>query len=589
MVRARGSGWGGNLDVKSRETERGRAMRLLPGIASLRSYRREWLTRDAIAGLVLAAFLVPVGMGYAEASGLPAITGLYATIVPLLVYAIVGPSRILVLGPDSSLAPIIAVTVVPLAAGDPEKAIALAGTTALVTGALLMLAGLLHLGYLTDLLSLPIRYGYLNGIALTVIVSQLPKVFGFSTDAEGLIEEVGAFVRGVADGRTVPAALAIGVVSILVVVAGRRAAPRVPWVLVAVVLGTVAVSVFDLSDVDVVGALPRGLPSFDIPTVPVDDLTTIAAAAVSIALVAFADTSVLSRTYAARLGDDVDPNREMIALGAANLATGVFQGFPISSSSSRTPVAESAGAKTQLTGVVGAVAIALMLLFAPALLQNLPQATLGGIVIVAATSLVEIPAVRRLFRMRSAEFWVSIACFLGVALLGVITGIFLAIAIGVAQFLHRAWHPYDAVLGRVEGLKGYHDITRHPEGLQVPGLVLYRWDAPLFFANAARFHERALRHVRRAGPGCRWVVVAAEPITDVDATAASELRELLDDLDARHVRFAFAELKGPVWDQLEVYGIAERIGERYRFPTLGTAVKAYVEETGTPWVDPNPD
>jgi high affinity sulfate transporter 1 len=562
----------------------------VPGLAVLRSYERAWLRYDLIAGLVLAAFLVPVGMGYAEASGLPAITGLYATIVPLLAYAILGPSRILVLGPDSSLAPIIAVTVVALAAGDPEQALALAGMTALMTGALLVLAGLLRLGYLTDLLSLPIRYGYLNGIALTVIVSQLPKVFGFSTDAEGLLDEASAFVRGVVDGETVVASLAIGLASIVVVVAGKRVAPVVPWVLVAVVGGSLAVTIFGLhGDVEVVGALPRGLPSFDLPSVPADDLPRLAAAAVSIALVAFADTSVLSRTYAARLGDDVDPNREMIALGAANLATGLFQGFPISSSSSRTPVAESAGSKTQLTGVVGAAAITLMLLFAPAALRNLPQATLGAIVMVAATSLVEIPKVRRLFRVRPSEFWVSIACFLGVALLGVIPGIFLAIGIGVAQFVHRAWIPYDAVLGRVEGLKGYHDVTRHPEGLRIPGLILYRWDAPLFFANAARFRERVFRHVRRAGPDVKWVVVAGEPITDVDATAARALSDLLDDLDARGVRFAFAELKGPVWDQLVTYGLAARIEERYRFPTLGTAVKAYVEETGTPWVDPNPD
>jgi len=564
--------------------------RLVPGLSVLRSYERAWLRYDLIAGLVLAAFLVPVGMGYAEASGLPAITGLYATIVPLLAYAILGPSRILVLGPDSSLAPIIAVTVVALAAGDPEQALALAGMTALMTGALLVLAGLFRLGYLTDLLSLPIRFGYLNGIALTVIVSQLPKVFGFSTDAEGLLDEASAFLRGVADGETVVAALAIGLASIVVVVAGKRLAPVVPWVLVAVVGGSLAVTIFGLhGDVEVVGALPRGLPSFDLPSVPADDLPRLAAAAVSIALVAFADTSVLSRTYAARLGDDVDPNREMIALGAANLATGLFQGFPISSSSSRTPVAESAGSKTQLTGVVGAAAITLMLLFAPAALRNLPQATLGAIVIVAATSLVEIPKVRRLFRVRPSEFWVSIACFLGVALLGVIPGIFLAIGIGVAQFVHRAWIPYDAVLGRVKGLKGYHDVTRHPEGLRIPGLILYRWDAPLFFANAARFRERVFRHVRRAGPDVKWVVVAGEPITDVDATAARALSDLLDDLDARSVRFAFAELKGPVWDQLVTYGLAARIGERYRFPTLGTAVKAYVEETGTPWVDPNPD
>ncbi len=564
--------------------------RSIPGLSTLRSYQRAWLGRDALAGLVLAAFLVPVGMGYAEASGLPAINGLYATLVPLLAYAIFGPSRILVLGPDSSLAPMIAVTVASLAGADPSKAIALAEVMALMTGGLLVLAGLVRLGYLTDLLSLPIRYGYLNGIALTVIVSQLPKVFGFSTEAEGLLGQMAAFVRGVADGRTVVPALAIGAVSIGIVLAGRRWAPAMPGVLVAVVMGTLAVAVFGLAgEIAVVGPLPGGLPSFELPSVPAGDLLSLAAAALSIALVAFADTSVLSRTYAARLGDDVDPNREMVALGLANVATGLFQGFPISSSASRTPVAESAGARTQLTGVVGAATIGVMLVVVPGLLRNLPQAALGGIVIVAATSLVEVRAVRRLLKIRPAEFWLSIVCFLGVAVLGVITGVFVAIALALVQFVRRAWVPHDALLGRVGGLKGYHDITRHPEGLQIPGLVLYRWDAPLFFANAGRFRERVFRHVRRAHPAAKWVVVAAEPITDVDATAARALSDLLDDLESRHVRLAFAELKGPVWDQLKAYGLADRIGERFRFPTIGTAVKGYVEQTETAWVDPNPD
>jgi high affinity sulfate transporter 1 len=560
------------------------------GAGVLASYRRAWLGRDIAAGLVLTAFLVPVGMGYAEASGLPAITGLYATIVPLLVYAVFGPSRILVLGPDSSLAPIIAATIVTLSDGDPARAVALAGMLALLVGGLLVVAGLARLGYLTDLLSLPIRYGYLNGIALTVIVSQLPKVFGFSTDADGLVPEIAALVDGLRGGEAVGAALAIGVVSFAIVAVGRRVAPAVPAVLVAVVVGIASVALFDLAGVvDVVGALPQGLPTLKVPSVALEDLAALGAAAVSIALVAFADTSVLSRTYAARLGDDVDPNREMIALGLSNAAAGLFQGFPISSSASRTPVAESAGARTQLAGVVGALAIAALLVFAPGLLKNLPQATLGAIVIVAATSLVEVRGVRRLLRTRPTEFWLSIVCFLGVALLGVIGGIFLAITLAVAQFVRRAWIPHDALLGRVAGLKGYHDLVRHPEGLQVPGLVLYRWDAPLFFANAASFRERVLRHVRRADPAARWVVVAAEPITDVDATAARTLADLLGDLEARGVRFCFAELKGGVWDQLKVYGLADRIGEQFRFPTIGTAVRGYVEETGTPWVDPNPD
>jgi len=564
--------------------------RWIPGSRTLATYRISWLRSDVVAGLVLTAFLVPVGMGYAEASGLPAISGLYATMVPLVAYAVFGPSRILVLGPDSSLAPIIAVTILPLAEGDPARAVALAGLLAVFVGAILVLAGVVRLGYLTDLLSLPIRYGYLNGIALTVIVSQLPKVFGFSVDADGLVPEAAAFVRGLLDGETVPPALAIGASSVVVVVAGRRWLLSFPWVLAAVVLGIAAVVAFDLADeVAVVGVLPEGLPSFEVPTVDVDDLGPLTAAALSIALVAFADTSVLSRTFAARLGDDVDPNQEMVALGLANMSAGLFQGFPISSSASRTPVAESAGARTQVTGLVGAIAIALLLVLAPGLVRNLPQATLGAIVIVAATSLVEVRGVHRLWHTRRTEFWLSLVCFLGVAVLGVIAGIFLAIGLALGQFIQRAWRPHDAVLGRVAGLKGYHDVTRHPEGLQVPGLVLYRWDAPLFFANAARFRERVLRVVRRAEPPARWIVVAAEPITDVDATAARALADLLDDLGARGIRFAFAEVKDPVWDGLKVYGLAERIGDAYRFPTLGTAVRGYVEETGTAWVDPNPD
>jgi high affinity sulfate transporter 1 len=564
--------------------------RWIAAVDVVASYRRSWLPRDLAAGLVLTAFLVPVGMGYAEASGLPAIMGLYATIVPLLAYAVFGPSRILVLGPDSSLAPIIAATIVPLSDGDPDRAIALAGMLALMVGGLLVVAGLARLGYLTDLLSLPIRYGYLNGIALTVVVSQLPKVFGFSTDADGLVPELAAFVEGVLGGRTVEAAVGLGVASIAIVAVGRRIAPAVPWVLVAVVVGIGAVALLDLEGVvEVVGGLAQGLPTFAVPSAELADLGVLGAAAVSIALVAFADTSVLSRTYAARLGEEVDPNREMVALGLSNAAGGLFQGFPISSSASRTPVAESAGARTQLAGVVGALAIAALLVWAPDLLRDLPQATLGAIVIVAATSLVQVRRVRALRRVRPGEFWLSLACFLGVATLGVIGGIFLAIVLALGQFVRRAWVPHDAVLGRVAGLKGYHDLVRHPEGLQIPGLVLYRWDAPLFFANAARFRERVLRQVRRARPAAAWVVVAAEPITDVDATAARALAELLDDLETQEVRFAFAELKGGVWDQLRVYGLAERIGEGYRFPTIGTAVRGYVQETGTPWVDPNPD
>jgi high affinity sulfate transporter 1 len=443
-------------------------------------------------------------MGYAEAAGLPPITGLYATIFPLAAYALVGPSRILVLGPDSSLAPLIAAAVLPLAAGDQAETVALAGMLALMTGALCIAAGIARFGFITELLSRPVRYGYMNGIALTVIVSQLPKLFGFSVDAEGFGGQVVAFVQGVLDGETVPAALGIGVDCLAIIFGFKRWAPRVPGVLIAVVWATITVGALGLADrISVVGVIPQGLPGFTIPRVDLADVGLLLAGAIGIALVSFADTSVLSRTYASRGGYRVDSNQEMVALGAANIASGLFQGFPVSSSSSRTPVAESAGAKTQLTGLLGAVAIAVLLIAAPALVQNLPTTALAAVVISAAIGLFEIAGVRKLFEVRRSEFYLSMAAFLAVTVFGVIAGIGVAVGLSVLDFLRRAWRPHDAILGRADGVKGYHDIGRYPDARQVPGLVLFRWDAPLFFANAdlfrARIREVATRARRLAG------------------------------------------------------------------------------------------
>jgi len=564
------------------------AGRWLPGVQTLRAYQRSWLSRDVVAGIVLTALLVPAGMGYAEASGLPAIYGLYATIIPLVVYAVVGPSRILVLGPDSSLAPLIAAAILPLAAGSDEEAVALAGILAIFSGLLCVLAGLARFGFIADLLSKPVRYGYMNGIALTVLLSQLPKLFGFSIDAEGVIPEARALVRGVADGKTNNVALVIGVACLIVIFAFKRWRPRIPGVLVAVVGATVAVGVLDLAQryqLSVVGPLPKGLPSFEIPSVSADHLQALLAGAVGIALVSFADTSVLSRTFAIRGGYRVDPNQELVALGAANVAAGFFQGFSVSSSSSRTPVAEAAGAKTQVTGVVGALAIALMLLFFPNLVQNLPDSALAAVVISAAIGLIEAAGVRKLYRVRKTEFALSIACFLGVAVLGVIEGIFIAVALALLDFIRRAWRPYDAVLGRVDDLKGYHDVTRYPDAKRIPGLVLFRWDAPLFFANAEVFADRLRLAIASSPTPVRWAVVAAEPVTDLDTTAADVLRELDEELAAEGVDLRFAEMKDPVKDRLKRYALYQRFGDDHFYPTVGAAVSAYLEETGVEWTD----
>jgi high affinity sulfate transporter 1 len=562
--------------------------RWIPAIPALRTYQRPWLAKDLTAGLVLTAILVPVGMGYAQAAGLPAIYGLYATIVPLLAYAIFGPSRILVLGPDSSLAAIIAATIVPLAAGDPDRLVALAGMLALMTGALCILAGLARFGFITDLLSKPVRLGYLNGIALTVIIGQLPKLLGFSSTGENLIQEAISLVQGIAQGMTNWTAFAIGASCLAIVLIFKRRWPKIPGVLIAVVGATVVVGVFNLAaaaGVSVVGPLPQGLPSFQIPRVEAADLAALAAGAVAITLVSFADTSVLSRTFALRGGYEVDQNQEMIALGAANVAAGLFQGFSISSSSSRTPVAEQAGAKTQLTGVVGALCIALLLLFAPTLLQNLPNAALGAVVIAACLSLVDVQGFVRLYQLRCGEFVLALVCFLGVALIGVIQGIFIAVGLALLGFIWRSWRPYDAVLGRVEGLKGYHDVTRYPEARRIPGLVLFRWDAPLFFANAEIFRDHVLRAVAAAPTPTRWVVVAAEPVTDIDITAAEMLLALDTDLQQAGIELAFAEMKDPVKDRLKHYGLFTKLGSDLFFPTVGQAVNGYLEAHRVDWTD----
>jgi high affinity sulfate transporter 1 len=559
----------------------------LPGIDALRRYKAAWLPRDIFAGLVLATMLVPVGIAYATASGLPGIYGLYATIVPLLAYALFGPSRILVLGPDSALAAVILGVVVPLSGGDPLRAATLAAMMAIISGTVCILAGFARLGFVTELLSKPIRYGYMNGIALTVLISQLPKLFGFSIESKGPLRSLWEIASAMLEGRTNRVAFGIGLGTLMVILL-LQDYKRLPGILIAVVGATTIVGTLDLGTrhgVAVLGPLPQGLPNFAIPWITYGDIVPVLLGGCAIALVSFADTSVLSRAYGARLGTHVDPNQEMVGLGAANLATGFFQGFPISSSASRTPVAEAAGARTQLTSVVGALAIAILLLVAPNLLQHLPTAALAAVVIAAAIGLFEVTDLKRIYRIQQWEFWLSMVCFVGVAALGVIPGIGLAIAIAIAEFLWDGWRPHSAVLGRAHGVKGYHDITRYPDARQIPGLVLFRWDAPLFFANAEFFKERVLDAVAKSPTPVRWLVVAAEPVTSVDVSAGDTVAELDEALHAQGIELCFAELKDPVKDKLKRFGLFSQLGEQYFFPTIGAAVSSYLEINDVEWED----
>ncbi len=565
--------------------------RWAPGLELVRRYRRRWLRHDVLAGLALTALLVPQGMAYAELAGLPAVTGLYTSVLALLAYAVFGPSRIMVVGPDSALGPMIAAAIFPLVAanGDPVRAIALASTLALFMGAICVMAGLARVGTLTELLSKPVRVGYLNGLAIVVLVGQLPKLFGFSTNTHGLTAEVRSFVRGLAEGRTVPASLLIGLACLVAILALRHWLPKVPGVFLAVVGATAVVSAFDLSahGVAVLGVIPSGFPRPSIPRIGFHDAGTLVLAALGMAFVTLADTSALSRSLNAKRGIGIDQNQELVALGAANLAAGLFQGFPVSASAGRTVVAETSGSRTQLTGVIGALSILVLLLLAHGLLQDLPASALAAIVVAAALGLFDLGALRWMWGVRKSELLLSLAALMGVAILGVLPGIAVAIALSLGDFVRRAWRPHTAILGRIHNRKGYHDIERHPEGEQIPGLIIYRFDAPLFFANGEFFLDGLKTAIASRGEPIIWVVVAAEPITDIDTTAAEVLDQLFDHLDAEGIQLVFAELKGPVKDRLRSYGLYQRLGDDRFFATLGTAIDGYLEASGIDWVDWN--
>jgi high affinity sulfate transporter 1 len=561
----------------------------LPGLALVTSYRRAWLPRDIVAGLVLSALLVPQGMAYADLAGLPPVTGLYTSILCLLGYAVFGPSRILVLGPDSSLGPMIAATIAPLllAGGDPARAVALASLLAVLVGVVMVVAGVAKFGFVADLLSKPTQIGYMNGLALTIIVGQLPKLLGFSVDAEGLLAEARAFVAGLAQGEANTTAAILGVVSLAGILLLNRLLPKLPSVLIVVVLAALAVNVFDLEShgVDTIGVLPQGFPPFTVPRVMWSDVPPLFVGALAISVVALADTMSTASAFAARRGEQVRGNQEMIGIGAANIAAGFFQGFPVSTSGSRTAVAEQAGSRSQVTGVVGAAVITLVLVFATSAMQYVPQPTLGAIVIAAALSLADVAGTRRLWRQRRMEFYLSIIALLGVAFLGVLPGILIAVILSILNVFRRTWWPHQAELGRIEGIAGLHDTERYPHAELLPGLVVYRFDAPLIFANARMFGE-AMRAIAEQREGLRWLVIAAEPITDVDTTASDLLQELDVWLNERGVSLIFAEMKDPVREKIERYELTRTIDPAHFFRTLDEAVAEYVRQTGVTWRSP---
>jgi high affinity sulfate transporter 1 len=552
----------------------------VPGVGTLRAYRLSWLRPDVVAGLTVAAYFVPQVMAYAQLAGLPAVAGLWAALPPVVLYFFLGSSRLLSLGPESTTALLTATAIAPLAAGDPVRYAALAALLALLVGAVCLIAWAARLGFLADLLSKPVLVGYMAGIAAIMITSQLGRITGSPVKGETPPEELWSAITLVGQWQIAPVVLSV--LSIAALLAIARWAPRWPGPLIVVALAAFVTWAVGLDDngVPVVGAVPRGLPGLDWPDVNLGDVTQLFLPAVGVAIVGYTDIVLTGRGFATRGGERIDPNREFFVQGVSNLAAGVVQGFPISCSSSRTALAEAAGAKTQAYSLAAGGAILATLLFAGQLLSTFPVPALGALVVYAALRLIEIPEFRRIASFRRSELFLALATILGVIAFGVLRGVLVAVALSVLDILRRVARPHDGILGYVPGIAGMHDIDDYPDARAVPGLVVYRYDSPLFFANADDFHRRALAAVNDAPDQVRWLLLNAEANVEIDITAIDVLDSLREELAARGIVLALARVKQDLRDDLEAAGFLDRLGPGRVFHTLPTAVEAFRRETG---------
>ena len=559
----------------TRLTRLARLTRFAPGLAQARTYERAWLRGDTIGGITVAAYLVPQVMAYAGLAGLPPVTGLWAIIPALALYAVFGSSPQLSVGPESTTALMAATVVAPLAAGNPGRYAELAAALALIVGVLSLAAWAMRLGFVADLLSQPTLVGYMTGVALIMMVGQLQKASGVPVHGDTFFAEVRSFVTGVDDLH--PATLGLAAITLAFLLVLHWKLPRVPGPLLAVLLATLAVSLFDLDahGIAVVGPVPSGLPTPSIPSA--GDLRDILLPAVGVLLVGYTDVVLTARAFAARSGATIDANQELLAVGTTNIGAGLFRGFPVSSSASRTAIGDASGARTQMHSLVALVSVVTVLLFLGPLLARFPTASLGAIVIYAAVRLIDVRGFRRLAAFRRSELLLAAAACVGVLLFDILYGILLAIGLSVVDLLARVARPHDAILGRIPGLAGMHDIDDYPDAELVRGLVVYRYDSPLFFANAQDFKHRALASIDASPTAVDWFVLNAEANVDVDITAIDALEELRSTLAGRGIVFALARVKQDLMQQLHAAGFADQIGRDRIFPTLPTALAGYEE------------
>jgi len=551
---------------------------LLPGLAVLRRYERPWLRGDVLGGVTVAAYLVPQVMAYAAVAGLDPVVGLWASVGPLLVYTLLGSSRRLSVGPESTTALMTAAAVGAMTAGDPERYASAAAALAIVVGAVCLLGRVLRLGFLADLLSRPVLVGYLAGIAVLMVVSQLGKLTGMEVGGDTPLEET-SFVLGHLDAVQVPTlALALAVTAGLLL--AQRLRPTWPNPLLAMLLAALVVWAADLEQqgVTTVGSIPRGLPVPGLPDVELAVVLELLLPAVGVAVVAYSDNVLTGRAFAARHHERVDADQELLALGAANVAAGLMHGFPVSSSGSRTVIGDSLGVRTQLHSVVAVVAVLVGMLALGPVLAAFPLAALGGVVTYAAIRLVDVDEIRRIARFRRSELVVTVATTVGVLLLGVLPGIGVAIALSILELLRRVARGHDGILGYPPGVAGMHDVDDYPDAAQVEGLVVYRYDSPLFFANAEDFRHRALTAVEEAEEPVTWLLLNMEANVEVDLTALDALEDLRSTLADRDVLVALARVKQDLREDLDAFGLTDRIGPEHVYMTLPTAVASYVQD-----------
>jgi high affinity sulfate transporter 1 len=544
--------------------------------AWLREYQLGWLRVDIIAGVTVAAYLVPQVMAYAQVAGLPPVAGLWAAAGPLLVYAWLGSSRLLSAGPESSTALMTAITIGPLAAGEPARYAALAAALAMLVGLLCLAGRLARLGFLADLLSRPVLVGYMAGIAVIMIAGQLGRVMGIDVLGDSPLEEIRYALRHMAEADPVTVLLTGGMLVFLLL--AHRFAPRLPGPLIAMLLAAAAVALLGLEQygVTTVGAIPSGLPDPQLPNVTGSDLTHLLLPAVGITIVGYTDNVLTARAFASRRRETVDSNTELLTLGAANLAAGALQGFPVSSSGSRTALADTVGARTQLYSLVALGAVLVTVFFGGPVLSSFPEAALGAVVVYAAVRLIDIADFRRIGRFRRSELLLSLATTASVLVLGVLNGVLVALALSVLDLLRRVARPHDGILGYAPGVPGMHDLDDYPDALQVPGLVVYRYDSPLFFANADDFRRRALAAVDAAPQPVEWLLLNTEANVEIDITAIDALDDMRDELERRGVVLALARVKQDLRDVLAPSGFLDRLGTDHVFFTLPTAVEAYL-------------